>query len=334
MVNNLPNLAPHNSILSLTPLDDQLNAGLAEVLTSPKDPSDKHLLVHAGIRQAVYLGTHLFAALCDKEHMKRGGQLPPIMIYRYILDLGDSIATLLRFGAGASAFSILRSLFESSLALQFILEGNRLHSERANAYYVSYLIGKHKVLRKQDGSTDMGTQFRTLVLDDPALKDTEFPQRDTRADRDKIDQLLSSEDYQLYWNNYKQAKKKGKPYDWYCLCSDVTSRRGLANVLKREGEYEVLYSYLSSIAHAEDVFSEYIIPEQTGESQRIRIHKLRGTEKQFKIVTSMTANYLMMANDQIFYTYLPAHDELRNLFGKWYQKYRDYFLWMTSTTAS
>jgi hypothetical protein len=50
-----------------------------------------------------------------------------MMLYHHILDLGDSIDTLFRFGS-LSARSILKmALFESWLAPEFVLEENSFH---------------------------------------------------------------------------------------------------------------------------------------------------------------------------------------------------------------
>jgi hypothetical protein len=271
-----------------------------------------------------------FLPLFAKAMSREADFLPPAMIYRYILDLGDSIASLIRLQAGASAFSVLRSLFEGSLALHFILDGNKMHRDRATAYYASYLISQQTILLKQDGETNSGKQFKTTVAADEMLKNVKFPQRDTAMDRAKIAQRLSSEQYRPYWERYTEAKKRGKRCEWFSLCSpEITNRRLLARLLKREGEYEILYGYLSSVTHAEDVFSALIRADNVEEPKGIRIRKLRGPEDKFNIVTSLSASYLLQANNLVFGTFLSGDHELTNLIAHWYQDYRDCYLWMT-----
>jgi hypothetical protein len=326
----LPTLPPHAKVLDLTPIDEGLTAGIEGVSLPPRDSDEKFLLAHAGIRQAVYLGTHLLASFSE-GHVQRTGDLASLMIYRYMLDLGDSIASLLRLGSGSSAFSIIRSLFESSLALDFILEGNRLHSERGIAYYVCHLIALDKALAKQDPSTDSGKRLKQALIDDSVLKKANFSEMDTRAQRKSIYKVLGREEHRVCWDRYKQAKKDRKPSNWYSLCCPAADRRSLAKLLHREGEYEISYSYLSSVSHAEDAFSGHIHYEK--ESRSIHIHKLRGQERTFKVVANLTANYLMLANRQILDTFLSTDEHIVTLYADWYREYQQCFLWMTRQSS-
>ena len=116
MANYLPNLEPAKHLLPLIAEDKTLANGADQIPIPPVDSESLFLLHHAGIRQAVYQGTLILDSLCDKPH-SQAEHFPPTLLYRHMLDLGDSIATLLRFGSASNGAILLRSLFESVICL-------------------------------------------------------------------------------------------------------------------------------------------------------------------------------------------------------------------------
>ena len=248
---DLPKLQPIPNILSFTPADHQLLAGLPSITIPPADSDQKHLLLHAGIRQSVYMGTHFLQSLCV-NHIKKTTDLPAVMMYRHMLDMGDSISTLLRLGCAAGGFIVLRSLYESSLFLDFLLQDNVLHDDRSTCYWVGYRTKQLQDLTKFDPNTEKGQEFHKRLQSDPSLTDKKFPTKDYKKDRAFLEEFLSRDGIHIYYEKYKQSK--GKRPTWYSLCSEAKDRRQLAKILHRENEYDILYSYFSGVAHADDVF--------------------------------------------------------------------------------
>lgn len=136
-------------LLPLIPADRALAEGADKIPIPPVDPESIFLLHHAGIRQAVYEGTLLLDRLCDKPH-SQAEHFPPTLLYRHVLDLGDSIATLMRFGSASNGAILLRSLLESVICLEFMLKDNVLDRERARCYWVFFHIKQYETYTKYD----------------------------------------------------------------------------------------------------------------------------------------------------------------------------------------
>jgi len=170
---NIPKLTPAVSLLPLTPTDASLASGIEEVTIPPADLESKLLLLHAGLRQAVYFGTHLLARLLQIPEKTRR-HLPVVMLFRSMLDLSDSIATLLRLGSTFAASILLRSLFEAFVQLQFILEGKSFHADRADSCWAGYRIDQLEIMTKYDPSTQDGKRFHGLLEADETLKETKL----------------------------------------------------------------------------------------------------------------------------------------------------------------
>lgn len=194
-------------LLSLGTKDDQLAEGIDAIELEPNDSEQLYTILHCGIRDSVYHGTYLMDMFRQKVN---GGteQAPIFMLYRHVLDIGDSIGTLLRFGSTSSASILLRSLFEANLSLHFLLEGDVLNKDRSLAYWAHYQIKRLETFTKYDPSTEAGKQFHKILDDDPIANNVDFPNHNYAYERKEIEKILNQDKFQKYYNQYKSLKKK------------------------------------------------------------------------------------------------------------------------------
>ena len=251
------------------------------------------------------------------------------MIYRHMLDLGDSIGTLLRFQGGQTNFVLLRALFESSLALNFLLHDNKFHEDRGAAYWAGYQIDQLETKEKYDPATPKGETLHALIDADPVLSRATYPRKDLSKEREELERVLQSPAYKSYWEKYQDAKKKKQPLEWYTLCSDARNLRELANRLGREAEYAILYGYLSGVAHAEDVFSG-LMDRDPGRS--FSIHQIRGPEQKMHEVAMLSDTFLLFAHNHLVSTFLTPDHAMTIFFRKRYKQYRTFSLWDKRTS--
>ena len=235
-----------SSFLPLISADRALAEGADQIPLPPFDPESIFLLHHAGIRQAVYEGTLILDRLCDKPH-SQSEHFPPTLLYRHALDLGDSIATLLRFGSASDAAILLRSLLESVICLEFMLKDNLLHLEQARCYWVCFRIKQYETYMKHDPSTAQGQKFHDLLDSDSALKMAQFPRSDHSKERKALEEYLSNPRFKPIWERYNNAKKNKQKREWYSLCSKARNIRELAKEIGREAEYSMMYQDLSEL---------------------------------------------------------------------------------------
>lgn len=327
----LPSLKPVETLLPLRPYDACLEEGIQNLQIPPRDYEESCLLSHYGIRQASYAGTrildHLFKALSNEGVL----HLAPLLLYRHILDLGDSIGTLLRFGSSSTAAILLRALFEGNLGLHFMLEGNTFRKDRAASYWTFIRIKRLRNFTVYDPSTTEGKRFHEVLNAAENLKDAKFPERDYSHKRNELENLLNTEDSKPFWLKYQQAPTNKKPKHWYSLCSKARNFRELAVLIKREAEYLLLYQMLSEPAHASDVISG-ILRNWPGEG--ILVHQIRGPEEKVEQIANFGATFLLNCHHLLLSTYVPKDHELVKWFTKWYlQDYRPFYLWATKSGA-
>ncbi|GJL64058.1 MAG: hypothetical protein NPIRA04_27120 [Nitrospirales bacterium] len=325
MKHNLPASPAVGDLLSLGTKDKQLAEGIDAIEIEPNGSEELYILLHCGIRESVYRGTHLMDMFSKKV---QGGteQAPLFMLYRHVLDIGDSIGTLLRFGSTSSTSILLRSLFESYLSLHFLLEGNVLNKDRSLAYWAHYKIKQLETFTKYDSFAKEGKQFHKILDDDPLANNVDFPKHDYAHERKEIEKILNLDKFRQFYDQYKSRKKGKRPRHWYSLCSTAIDIRSLAKLLKREAEYSLLYSRLSELAHSTDVISEKLTLSKEGATL---IHPLRGPYKSLKLVSSFTSSYLLGCHHALVESYFLKDEEVRAGFKNWYFKYRHFHLWLT-----
>lgn len=287
MNNPLPFLKPVESILSLSPEYQCLHDGFDSVSFPPRTLEEARFLTHYVIRQNSYAGTHILDHLL-RHPPGKSAHLAPLMLYRHVLDLSDSIGTLLRFGSATTASILVRSLFESSLGLEFMLQDSRFHEDRASFYKAFCQIGRWKNFIRYDPSTEEGVELHRILDADQKLKKAAFPRKDLSKERAAVQAVLNSTAYKPFWDKYQKAAKK--PKHWYSLHSGIADLRILARAVGREAEYVLLYKMLSEVTHASDVFSGVL---QRSVGRGINVHEVRGPVEKIKEVTSLAANFLM-----------------------------------------
>jgi hypothetical protein len=307
-------LQPVEALLHLTDQDQYLDQSPAIVSIPPCNLDEACWLAHYTIRQNTYAGTHILHHLLTNPPGK-GFHLVPLILYRHALDLGDSIGTLLRFGSANNAVVTVRALFEASIALEFVLEGNTFREDRAACYEAFRSIKRLKNL----------TELHTLLDQDPTLRHTVSPRQDLSEERKREEERLEGKRFNPYWTRYKKANPK--PTNWYGLCSAATNLRQLAGNVGWEAEYVFLYNMISEGAHAtDDVMANMTVPS---EGLDLSIHQLRGPVEKIKELVGLSANFLIRSHNHLLLTYLNNHD-VHQRFTRWYEEeYRYFFMWAT-----
>ncbi len=325
MSNNIPLDPPHDPLLHLNGIDPLLSLGIENIPLNTTNHDQLFMLFHRGLRSCVYIGTHLLAHIPRNAN---GGieHVPVLMLYRHILNLGDSIATLFRFGSVSEISILIRSLFESWLALEFVLEGNSLQTDRGLAYWAYFNIIRLKTFTQYDRKTPEGREFHRILDSCPELSEANFGGEDHSTVRGELEALLNQDKFKPFYDKYKPPKNKRKPKNWYSLCSEIQDLRSLAKKLGYEAEYVILYSRLSEVAHASDVISNNF--EVSDEGQTF-IAPLRGiADPNLKQFAATTSRYLCKCHCLIIESYFPPNYAMRKRYDNWNMNYEKFDMWL------
>ena len=175
----------------------------------------------------------------------------PLLIYLHILEMTDGISELLRESCVAASIPTLRASFEGSLALEYILESDS--ANRATAWAVGYLSEQLDICDKILGHGKSGQKFQSAVANDLLAADIDVAQLQPIAAVQKP--IWEKELSRIEFASALKARAESKkPYpNWYSLSGGPANLRELSAHLKREAQYNVLYSYFSGIAHGQDL---------------------------------------------------------------------------------
>lgn len=254
-------------------------------------------------------GCHIAVVMADYF---KGGYTDAIIaaLYRHFLELVDGISVLIGQHCADAAKPILRSAFETSLYIEYILQADT--ERRARAYLVANAHRRISFYRKLNPDTEQGKDFREKIKNDPLSKSI--------LGRFRVDELLQKEQnltnmltrpefapIQAAWN-----EAKGK-LEWYSLFNGPRNLEDLARHLKKSARYELLYRYWSQWTHATGAPLNRIVitPEGTGALLALRYP---GDLQQVTLHTALIAVDLMRL---IVKSYIPS-DEKR--FAEWYRK--------------
>ena len=327
MPNNIPLDPPHDRLLPLNEIDSLLSFEIENISLDTTNHDQLFMLFHRGLRSSVYIGTHLLSHI--PRNISGGTEhAAVVMLYRHILDLGDSIATLFRFGSLSAISVLIRGLFESWLALEFVLEGNSLKKDRGLAYWAYYNIKRLEVFTRYDPNTPPGKDFHKILDSCPELSDAKFGRKDHSNERIGLEAILTKDKFKPFYDKYKQLKRsKKKARNWYSLCSDIKDLRSLAKNLGKEAEYAIFYSQLSEVAHASDVISDRLEVSDKGKTY---ISPLRGgPDQNLKMWANTTSMFLLKSHNLIIESYFPPDYAMRKSYENWYMNYRKFNMWLS-----
>jgi len=182
-------------------------------------------------------------------------------IYMHIIEMLDGLELLISQRAITPAFLQLRSIFESLLYLEWILQKDT--KERALAYLVEDIYDRIYLHRSFDLSTDEGKQLKKLYEKDIFMISSKKPLESIPVNEDKIKDyinLLNKEPYNKINKQYlalkektsQQIKKRKKYVPWYALHGGGDSIKILADTLYKPYTYWFLYKKCSAIIHGQN----------------------------------------------------------------------------------
>jgi hypothetical protein len=224
---------------------------------------------------------------------------PVVFLLRHLLELVDAIAVLVRSSVVEPSQLCLRSLFETSLQLDWILDAD---STRRGMSFMSWHVHRKLSLYERfDRSTKHGKQVAS------ELKGTVYDQIDAsqRFDlpkaRANLESLLLRPQYLAIEAEYQNLKRslRRKP-DWYQLFGGPSNIRELAKRLDRLAEYEVLYRSWSGLVHGTDIFDQKMV----GRGREMHVVQLRNPAG-VEMIISFSIMFASRSFRKLFDVYMP-----------------------------
>lgn len=214
-----------------------------------RDIYSKHIEV---LVDMINYGSNLIARAFDSSKKKMEDIIVIVVLLKHIVSMIDAIQVLASQGIVNPAYPALRSAFEASLYIDWILKSDA--RKKAEYYYVSNLRNiKLWTLRYLHGTKEnidysrFIDEIRDYLEPQILTKEQEF---DAKNQVKEIDRILNQKGFSEINNEFEKQmnKKTGIDKSWYKLLG-INSIMKLAQNLNRLTEYSLYYSRGSEFTH-------------------------------------------------------------------------------------
>lgn len=202
------------------------------------------------LREAINRATHVFEE-CQRSSSDVPDQdLPVMMTFLHLLEMADGVEILLSSGSAHPTKLLLRSMFEATLTIGYILKNNT--KERSFAWLACRAHRHLSAYEVMSPKTQAGVVFRDESKNDESNVDLELlPQAQLDEAIDNIRQMLKLENYSAAEAEFRRLSKKRKP-EWHSFYGGPTTIRELAKEMQQLSAYQFLHKTWSDLTHAGD----------------------------------------------------------------------------------
>ncbi|GAB2769451.1 DUF5677 domain-containing protein [Salinimicrobium soli] len=291
---------------------------IEEILPSQVDENLQSILdsLSQNLNEVVSYGTHILKWDVETKRQGKDNHIPALF-FRNVIELGDSIALLVKNSSIDPSKILLRTLIENSYGLFYMLEKNE--KQRALSYMVWKAINDIKLNKRFISDNASSKELKSKIQAfNPDFDSTKFfDKEETRKLIETKSRMLGSSEFKEIYQEYLRTKNlggKNKNPNWYSLFNGPTDFQQLSNYLKKSLEYEFYYRKYSANVHTTDV-AKGIARAGDGKGQIIQIRDFEHCTE----VYSITISNLLMVYNQMVIKRIPGQ-EIN--FKEWYSKFR------------
>jgi hypothetical protein len=175
------------------------------------------------------------------------------MLYVHMVEMVDGIQALVAESCVAPAIPLVRSAYEASLSIEYILEKDT--ERRALSWLAAHALSGVQVNERFDATTTEGKKYQAICAADETTSRIDFAKLAPLAATKLAEyrSLLGRAEFAPILAELKRVStSKGRHPKWFSLFGGPGNLRELAKLLKCEGQYLTLYGHWSRVSHAED----------------------------------------------------------------------------------
>lgn len=230
------------------------------------NPDIEGILVHCSslIEEVVNYGSHVFR--WSIESIKGGDEnAPAVLMYRHIFELIDSISVLIKNSCVEPCNILLRSLFESFLNFNYLLEKD--FKLRGMDFLVHHRHGEIDSIKRFDPREEAYAKYEKAKARDIISKNipaTPVPDIEERIEGlKKFFELPSYKDSCAEYERIRSPKGR-PPQHWYSMRNGPRNVFELADHLGFPAQYEILFRSWSGLVHGTDILKDKLTIEGPG----------------------------------------------------------------------
>ena len=216
---------------------------------------------------------HTCAFLLRCQHIIRGNQvdLPPLILYRSMIEFFDGISVLAVQSCSVPIQPIFRTLFESTVQLEYLFQDEDFFNQRSRSWLFQSLQERIKLWNQSDVRTPTGEEFHKAtsnlrVNPQEAERFNIKCIESRRAAREFIERELSD----IKIQHKKTRKKLKRKPQWYSLFDGPAGLKDLIHIVGRSPQYHLLYRPLSQQIHSQET-GIYVTQSEKGTLQLSRL---------------------------------------------------------------
>jgi hypothetical protein len=203
------------------------------------------------LSKAILAGQQILELSASKVNLKHHDVII-ISLYRKVLEQTDGLFILLDHDSNSAATSTIRTLYETSIGMQFIFENKDLLANRANSYYVSYMHEQLAWAKEAIKSDELSGLY---TIEELKEKIANFKSSLSKEPLKSVNKVWHKEKEKL------ERKNKHFPPKWYSLYGGAGSFTQLSSRFK--GTHPMLYAGYSLESHGYSALQNLVTDEET-----------------------------------------------------------------------
>ena len=260
------------------------------------------------VEEVVNYGSHVFK--WGIESIKGGDETAPVfLMYRNIFELIDSISILIKNSCIEHSNIFLRSLFESFLSFNYLLEKDL--KSRGIDFIVWNRHEEIKSLRRFDPEDELSIKYEKKKAKDKIIQD--LPTVKVPDIKQRLKDLKKIFDLPSYKDSAAEYLKGKPPRHWYSMRGGPNNMYELSGHLGFPAQYDILYRSWSGLVHGTDIMKDKFTIEGPGEVSFTQLRYPLGAP----IVSLMTISFGLSVIRILTQYYIPDR-AVEN--ANWYKK--------------
>jgi hypothetical protein len=194
---------------------------------------------------------------CEMEaadHGKENEDVAALVLFRHIIEMADGVEVHIANGCGTATIPVIRSQFEASASLAYLLNDDAKYVERSLSWLVTYMHSATGARETLEPGTLKGKKYEAIYAKEFGRAISGTPNTAIAAEIAALQAGLQTPQFAPIQAEYQRTKKHpGHFPEWFSLFNGPKSRKELAEVVGYGAFYHLLYGDWSGVGHANDV---------------------------------------------------------------------------------
>jgi hypothetical protein len=197
------------------------------------------------------------------KYGESGNETASILSLRQIYDLSDGVSILIKHNSNDSAISVIRSLFEVEVGLEYLIQEDM---EIRNLQFLFFYNKKkeEELLSNKSGTERHKQRLVSFELDKNVNEEMLNDFKNSHINEDDLIAIQKT----LKYDGYKKIRKyynrdNVNKKHWFSLLNGPKTIKELVEKVGMHSQYEVNYTLWSSISHGWDIVNRHLIFDES-----------------------------------------------------------------------